>query len=72
MQESGGKELQAEWQQVERTWDWSVSGMFEEEWRGSVFLIAKNIFVPISVSKISKGQEIFMFQEQKKAYVIGK
>lgn len=34
MQESGGKKCQAEKQQVERSWGWSMSGMFEEEWGG--------------------------------------
>lgn len=28
--------------------------------------------LPLSVSKISRDQEVFMFQEQKKTYIFGK
>ena len=46
--------------------------MFEEKQWVFEYLIEKSLSVCVSISKIRKDHEVFMFQEYKKVYLFGK
>ena len=69
IQESRGRKFSAESQRVERTRGWSLFGVFgKSKGTGSAVFPAAHCF-PVSVSEISRDQEVFTFSEQKKTFL---